>query len=353
MKSLKKKHVVSLILLGMILFVLSGCSNKNEKPKEAFTPTVTVTPNEQVTNDDTSDGKKDSDYGEVVIQNGDRTLVFTKMPSKVITANMAATENMLLLGLKDHIVGRNVRTNPAEEPLPEIETDFYSIPEIERTHELAIANEADLMVGQISSFKEDTWGSFEMFADKGVNCYVISGTIAEDETIQNVYDDIEALGKIFKVEDKADKLISDAKDVVGGVTTKTDTIHDNDKLKVFVMDSFKGNEIYTTSKGLESNLIELAGGKNVTRNMADSRWFNTSIETIVDTNPDVIIFNDYGTQSIQEKIDFIKTNPALQDVPAVANENFITISLVQVMQDIRAASACEFFAKSFYPQLFE
>ncbi len=353
MRSLKKKHVMSLILLGMILLVLTGCSNKNEKSKEAFTPTVTVTPKEQVTTNDTSDSKKDSTYGEVVIQNGDRTLVFTKMPSKVITANMAATENMLLLGLKDYIVGRNVRTNPAEEPLPEIETDFYSIPEIERTHELAIANEADLMVGQISSFKEDTWGSFEMFEDKGVNCYVISGTIAEDETIQNVYDDIEALGKIFKVEDKAYKLISDAKEVVAGVTSKTATLSDNDKLKVFVMDSFKGNEIYTTSKGLESNLIELAGGKNVTRNMADSRWFNTSIETIVDTNPDVIIFNDYGTQSIQEKIDYIKNNPALQDVPAVANKNFITISLVQVMQDIRAASACEFFAKSFYPQLFE
>lgn len=353
MRSFKKKYVTSFILLGMLLFVLSGCSNRNEDPNEILTPAVTDTPKEQVTTKNPSDSEKEGEYGEVVIHNGDRTLIFTEMPKKVITANMAATENMLLLGLKDYIVGRNVRTNPAEEPLPEIEADFYGIPEIERTHELAIANEVELMVGQISSFKEDTWGSFEMFEEKGVNCYVISGTIAEDETIQNVYDDIEALGKIFKVEDKAELLISDAKEIVAGVTAKTETIAENDKLKVFVMDSFKGNEIYTTSKGLESNLIELAGGINVTRNMADSRWFNTSVETIVDTNPDVIIFNDYGTQSIQEKIDFIKNNPALQDVPAVKNENFVTISLVQVMQDIRAASACEFFAESFYPQLFK
>jgi len=349
MRRFKSNWITSVLVLGIILLVLSGCAKASD---EILTPAVTEAPKEQITPADLPETES-SDYGEVVIQNGDRTLVFSKMPEKVITANMAATENMLLLGLKDYLVGRNVRTNPAEEPLPEIETDFYSIAEIERTHELAIANEAELMIGQISSFKEDTWGSFNMFEDKGVNCYVISGTIADDETIENVYDDIEALGKIFKVENRAEKLISDAKEIVAGVTVKTDTITENDKVKVFVMDSFKGNEIYTTSKGLQSNLIELAGGINVTKNMADSRWFNTSIETIVDTNPDVIIFNDYGTQSIQEKIDFIKNNTALQDVPAVKNENFVTISLVQVMQDIRAASTCEFFANSFYPELFK
>ncbi|BCJ94570.1 lipoprotein [Anaerocolumna cellulosilytica] len=347
MRKLKMNRVTSILVLGAIILVLSGCAKD-----EILTPAVTVAPQEQVTPDSLS--KTDNnDYGEVVVQNGDRTLVFNKMPDKVITANMAATENMLLLGLKDYLVGRNVRTNPAEEPLPEIEADFYSVTEIERTHELAIANEAELMIGQISSFKEDTWGSFEMFEEKGVHCYVISGTVAEDETIENVYEDIEALGKIFKVEDRAEKLISDAKEIVAGVTAKTDGITENEKVKVFVMDSFKGNEIYTTSKGLQSNLIELAGGINVTRNMADSRWFNTSIETIVAANPDVIIFNDYGTQNIQEKIDFIKNNAALQDVPAVKNENFVIISLVQVMQDIRAASTCEFFANSFYPELFK
>ena len=62
------------------------------------------------------------------------------------------------------------------------------------------------------------------------------------------------------------------------------------------MDSLSGNEIYTTSAGLESNLIELAGGINTTKGMSDSRWFTTSVETLVTANPDVIIFNDYGVE---------------------------------------------------------
>ena len=64
-------------------------------------------------------------------------------------------------------------------------------------------------------------------------------------------------------------------------------------------------------------MIELAGGINVTRGMANSRWFNTSVETLVDTNPDLIILNDYGTQTIQEKLDFLENKPALNEVSGV------------------------------------
>ncbi|MDR1948368.1 MAG: ABC transporter substrate-binding protein [Spirochaetaceae bacterium] len=323
----------------ILSLILSGCFNPQPKSAGVSSP--------EAVSSQTS-----SAYGQVVIQNGDRTITFTKMPERVITCNMAATENMLLLGLGDKLVGRNERTNPAEIPLPEIETAFYAIPEIVRTHELAIANEAELMIGQISSFRDNAWGTPELFESKGVNCYVISGTIAEDETIENVYDDIEALGRIFKVEDRAEALINRAKAVVNAVETKTAALGEGDKLKAFVLDTFKGNEIYTTSKGLESNLIELAGGINVTRNHSSARWFNTSIETLVDTNPDVIIINDYGTQTLEEKLAFIRNNPALQDIAAVKNERYIIVPLVEVMQDIRAAATCEFFARNFYPNLF-
>jgi len=143
------------------------------------------------------------------------------------------------------------------------------------------------------------------------------------------------------------------KQEISGIQEAVSGIEEKDKLKVFVMDSFKGNEIYTTSAGLQSNLIELAGGINCTRNMADSRWFNTSVETIVKTNPDIIIFNDYGQQTIEEKMAFVNNNPALADVTAVKNKAYMTIPLISVMQDIRAANACRSFAQFFYPEQFK
>ena len=129
-------------------------------------------------------------------------------------------------------------------------------------------------------------------------------------------------------------------------------VPEEERVRAFVLDTFNGNEIYTTSSGLESNLIQLAGGENVTRGMSDARWFNTSAETLVETNPDVIILNDYGAQTIEEKIDFLNSNPAFQEVKAVKNQAYLVVPLVAVMQDVRAASACRTFAEYFYPECF-
>jgi len=345
------KRIISLILTLVFCFaILAGCNSNNGVQETASAETVE--PDNGTSETNNPEPEDPEEYGTVIIQNGDRTLTFTEMPQRVLCCHLYAAENMVMLGLEEYIAGKNVPTNDAEVPLSELAGRFENIPEIERSHENAIAAEVDLVIGQVSAFRDTGWGTYEMFDDKGVNCYTISGTLAADETIEHVYEDIRVLGKIFKVEDRAEALVSDIQAQIDAVQTVVKDIAEEDKVHVFVMDSFNGNEIYTTSAGLQSNLIELAGGINSTRNMADSRWFTTSVETLVETNPDIIIFNDYGTQTIEEKMDFINSNPALQDIPAVQNQSYIVIPLVAVMQDVRAASACETFAREFYPEHF-
>jgi iron complex transport system substrate-binding protein len=285
----------------------------------------------------------------VTITNGDRVVIFARMPERVVAFNSYITENMLALGLGDKMVATSVMS-PGNFPLAEFAAEYAKIPEIQRSHEVALSYDPELVAGQVSTFTDRAWGTVEMFLDKGINSYIISGTLAEDETIDNVYEDLENLGKIFNVEDRAEALINRMKEKVAAVTAVTDKVVD--KATVFVMDSNNGNEIYTTSKGLESQLIELAGGINVTRGESPARWFNTSVETLVDRNPDVIIFNVYGTVPVEDKIAFINENPALADVTAVKNKNYIVIPLQNVMQDIRAADTVETLAKAFYPGLF-
>ena len=346
-----KKKIIA--LAAVLALSLSGCGTQSPSAGTNAEPVSSAAASTDGSDTSSADAVKTDEYGEVVIKNGDRTITFTSMPQKVLCCNLYSAENMVMLGLEDYIAGKNVPTNKAEAPLPELEDKFRSIQEVEVSHENAVALDTDLIIGQISAFQESKWGSYEMFESKGINCYTITGTIVEDETIENVYTDIENLGKIFKVEDRAQALIAQMKQEIAGIQDAVSGIEEKDKVKVFVMDSFKGNEIYTTSAGLQSNLIELAGGINTTRNMADSRWFNTSVETIVQTNPDIIIFNDYGQQTIEEKIAFVNDNPALADVTAVKNQAYMTIPLVSVMQDIRAANACKTLAQYFYPDQFK
>ena len=52
----------------------------------------------------------EDDYGVVTIQNGDRVVTFTSMPTGVLCANLYSAENLVMLGLGDRIVGKNVHT---------------------------------------------------------------------------------------------------------------------------------------------------------------------------------------------------------------------------------------------------
>lgn len=345
------KKVISLMLvLVLALSCLAGCASST--PAAQTTVAATETTTEATTEAAAETAAEAEDYGTVVIENGDRTVTFTEMPTGVLCANLYSAENMVMLGLGDYIVGKNVHTNPAEVPLPELADAFENIPEIERSNENAVASGADLLIGQISAFKDTAWGSYEQLEAEGINCLTITGTLVADETVEDVYTDIENLGKIFKVEDKAAALIADMKASIAETGSKVADVAEADKPNVFVFDMYKEDQIYTTAAGLESNLIELAGGINATRNQADSRWFYTSVETLIAANPDIIIINDYGSQTVEEKIAYITGNPACSDIPAVVNNKFLVIPLVTVMQDIRAASACQTMAEYFYPDLF-
>ena len=345
------KKVISLMLvLVLALSCLAGCASST--PAAQTTAAATETTAEATPEATAETAAEAEDYGTVVIENGDRTVTFTEMPTGVLCANLYSAENMVMLGLGDYIVGKNVHTNPAEVPLPELADAFENIPEIERSNENAVASGADLLIGQISAFKDTAWGSYEQLEAEGINCLTITGTLVADETVEDVYTDIENLGKIFKVEDKAAALIADMKASIAETGSKVADVAEADKPNVFVFDMYKEDQIYTTAAGLESNLIELAGGINATRNQADSRWFYTSVETLIAANPDIIIINDYGSQTVEEKIAYITGNPACSDIPAVVNNKFLVIPLVTVMQDIRAASACQTMAEYFYPDLF-
>ena len=90
---MKHKHLVRAALLMMSAAVIGGC-------KAAGTETAASSDtNAQTETADVSD----TAYTPVTIQNGDRTVTFTKMPEKVLCANLYAAENMVMLGLGDRV----------------------------------------------------------------------------------------------------------------------------------------------------------------------------------------------------------------------------------------------------------
>lgn len=329
------KKLVSLILSLALVFSLAACGGQT-----AQSPAPTQSP-----------AQSDAAEGPVTIENGGRTLTFGEVPQRVVCLNMQMTEMMLMLGLGDKVI-YTCYTNA--EPMVQIKDAFNAIPLLSEKYpstEVLLGAEPDLVLGQRFGFTEDKAGTVETLADHGLPAYVSEGTLASEEKIENIYLDIENLGKIFRVEDRAEALIGEMQDKVAAVAEKTAGVED--KITVFVMDSVKENEMYTCAKSMETEVIKLAGGINVCESDSAEQWFYVSAETLIDKNPDVILFNQYGSTPVEEKIAAITSNPALANVDAVKNRRFMTTVLQDVNESVRVADTVTRFAHSFYPELFE
>lgn len=329
------KKLVSLILSLALVFSLTACGGQT-----AQSPAPTQSP-----------AQSDAAEGPVTIENGGRTLTFGEVPQRVVCLNMQMTEMTLMLGLGDKVI-YTCYTNA--EPMVQIKDAFNAIPLLSEKYpstEVLLGAEPDLVLGQRFGFTEDKAGTVETLADHGLPAYVSEGTLASEEKIENIYLDIENLGKIFRVEDRAEALIGEMQDKVAAVAEKAAGVED--KITVFVMDSVKENEMYTCAKSMETEVIKLAGGVNVCESDSAEQWFYVSAETLIDKNPDVILFNQYGSTPVEEKIAAITSNPALANVDAVKNRRFMTTVLQDVNESVRVADTVTRFAHSFYPKLFE
>lgn len=96
------------------------------------------------------------------------------------------------------------------------------------------------------------------------------------------------------------------------------------KPNVLVFDS--GDQtVFTSGKfGGPQAVITAAGGRNVMDDVADT-WTTVSWEKVASSNPDVIVFVDYGTQTFAQKVALLESNPATKDLPAVKNKRFFNL----------------------------
>ncbi len=287
----------------------------------------------------------------VEVENYGRTISLNQQPTKVLTLGPNCTELFVALGLGDKVIGRSL-VNHSRGALPEYADIVNSIPELnhaEATREAILTSGADFIYA-IDWEISDVGCNIEEVESYGMNVYVNKAS-----TLDELYKEIEDIGKIFGVEENAAAFINDQKARIQSVTEKVETEKSKnvEPLKVLVYDS--GNDGVFTASGanFESTLISLAGGENIFNNITDKQWITVSYEEVLKQNPDVILIHDYDTRTIDEKIAEIKANPVLSELDCVKNNRFTSIDLESVLPGNRVANTVEQFAKAFYPESFQ
>ena len=276
-----------------------------------------------------------------------KEIIVTKSPEKAVTLAQFMTETLLALGLEDKMTGTALLN---EEILPEYKKAYEKIPELEMgeghsiSKESFVATEADFVSGWEQSITEEATGSLEELEERGVVPFVSSG-LAPDATIESVYNDFILLGKIFEVSERAEKVVAKMKDEVKNIADKTKDI--KDRPRVLIYDSGEG-EAFVGGSGLPNNLIELAGGENIYKDLGQD-YATVSFEDIVQKNPEIIVVTEYYSGITgDEKIKFLKNNPALKDVDAVKNNRIYKIGLIDLAPGIRNSKAVGKLYNMFY-----
>jgi iron complex transport system substrate-binding protein len=93
-------------------------------------------------------------------------------------------------------------------------------------------------------------------------------------------------------------------------------------------------------------LIEEAGGKNIMEDVQKS-WVQLGWESMIERNPEVIVIIDYGDVTAEQKISFIKNNPAFDDVAAVKNNRFVVLDYDEATPGPRNIKAIKKLLKTF------
>jgi len=292
-------------------------------------------------------------FAETTVKSCDRDVTFDTPPSAAVSNDVNLTEMMLVLGLSEYMVGytgisgwktldEDMREGVAE--LPELSAKYP-------TKEVLIGADADFFfAGWNYGMKVGGEVTPETLAPFGIKVYELTEScihIGEKAKVSmdDMYNDLINLGKIFGAEERADTLVAGYKAELDNYKS---TLKTADKpLKVFVYDSGEDRPFTAGRYAMPTALIEAAGGVNVLDDFEKS-WAKVDWETVVEKDPEFVVIVNYGNVTAEQKRDFMKQNPALADIDAVKNDRFVTLEYVEATPGPRNIKAVKKLAEAFW-----
>jgi iron complex transport system substrate-binding protein len=331
-------RLLALALLAGL--TLAGCASSTSKPTSATASA--------------SGGK----HYPVTITNCGTQITFEHAPSRAVSNDINTTEDMLALGLAHSMVGTFGVTGdgPVSEPVPkQYLAAFHSVRDVSPeyfTLEALVGLHPDfLFAGWNYGLQQGTSLTPRGLARYGIKTLALTESCAHVQpakkqvSIENTYQDLTNLGAIFDVPARAKALVDQLKAQIAAVRAKVANLP-----RVSVFDYDSGTSAPFTAPGLATPtaLIELAGGSNIFASLEQS-WTSVSWEQVIARKPQCIIINDYGTPTWQQKEQFLKTDPASRNLPAVRNGCIIHLAYDEVTPSPRNAEAVVAIARLLHP----
>lgn len=326
--SITKKWLSAVLVLMLALLAACGGGNAGkggESGNVSPTPTATVEP--------TSEAQATAEpvYPLTVTDATGTQITFEQAPQSIVTLVPSETETIFAIGAGHLVVGVDEHSN-----YPEEAASIAKVGDMATNIEAVAALNPDLVLAS-SSMNGDAVAKLR---ELNLNVYATA-----PKTYDEVIAKIVEIGKIVNMPAEASEVADRMRQVKQQVE---DTVKDAEKRKVYL----EFSEGWTVGSGeFMDELLTIAGGINVAG--GQSGWFEVNAEEIVQQNPQVIIYPDYGEEK-SSIVAAIEKRPGWETIDAVKNGRLVKVTndpLVRVGP--RLADGLLEMAKAVHPELFE
>lgn len=289
------------LVLGMSLLV--GCSSQ---PQKTAQPTIEETPiqtKEQDTQGETE--AADSKESVTVVDQLGREVTIEGDVERIVSSYYISSSMLIALDAKDKVVGLEMKAK-TREIYKQAAPEFLELPGVGSGKtfnvEEALALDPDLIILPYR---------LESFIPQ-IEALDIPVIAIEPESREQFLECIDLIGTAIGHEEEADKLLN----YFNEVTNKVQEVTKDLETRPTVYLSGSSNPLVTcTGKMYQTDLIELAGGENVSKGLEDEYWQTISNEELLGWNPEYIYavnYADYDLTAITDEANY-KDIKAVQD----------------------------------------
>ncbi len=279
---------------------------------------------------------------------------YKEPPKRVVAVWQNSIETLMALGVGDRLVAANGVLNK-KFLRPEYQEQYSQIPytglqllDLETTMML----EPDLVIGWFSTFGKNVLRSTDFWKNRGVNTYIANNSVYSMpiRTLENEYDDIYKLGKIFDKNERAEEIVTQMKDAIAKAQVVAK--QQPKKPKALVMEYMGGKNVRLyNEKTLAGNIVQQMNGE-----LLAAKEVSIGLEQIVDMDPDaifvVIMESHYGHE--ESVLQVIRDNKALSHLRCVRDGRLYAVPLNDVYASgVRTYDGIKIISEGLYPELKE
>jgi len=231
-------------------------------------------------------------------------VTFEDPPERIISFMPSNTEILFHLELGDRVIATDDYSDypPEANDLPKV-GDSLNV-----NYEKIIDLDPDVVVTPF--FNVDM---IETLDEHNVTVVATGST-----TLQDVYSDMELLGEMCGIEEKAEEKVDALKSEMDDITEDTRDLPEEERIDTFYITGI--DPIYTPGDNtFQNTLIEKAGGRNIAEE--EDGWWTISEEKIIAEDPKVII----ATERLEGDLEELIKEDHWQDITAVENEEIYYI----------------------------